>query len=394
VARGAGPSLPVRAAACTLPPTMVIGFDAKRAFHNATGLGNYSRDVLRILGAHFPEHRYVAYTPRPPDGASLPGGRVEVRGPATTLGRAFPAVWRLSGVVRDLARDGIRLYHGLSQELPAGIERTGIRSVVTIHDLIFERFPEWYAPIDRAIYRRKARSAVRRADLVVAISEQTRRDLVERYDVPEERIRVVYQVCHEAFRAPAGPGALDAVARARGLPERFVLSVGTIERRKNLLLVVQALAGLPGVPLLVVGRRTPRYAREVDAAIRAHRMEDRVRFLTGVSRAELAALYRLATVFVYPSVFEGFGIPILEAVSSGAPVVTTRGGCFPEAGGPGSAYVDPEDANELRSVLSDVLDDPVRRARMRQEGLAHAARFRDESIARDLFRVYEEALAR
>jgi glycosyltransferase involved in cell wall biosynthesis len=167
-----------------------------------------------------------------------------------------------------------------------------------------------------------------------------------------------------------------------------------VEPRKNLLLVIRALAGLPGVPLVVVGRRSGPYAREVDRAVSAHRMEDRVRFLASVSSAELAALYRLAAVFVYPSRFEGFGIPILEAITSGTPVVTTRGGCFPEAGGPGSAYVDPDDPDELRLALSAILDDPARRARMRAEGLAHAARFRDEIIAGDLFRVYQEALGR
>jgi len=373
------------------PAAMEIGFDAKRAFHNATGLGNYARDVLRILVRNAPQHRYWAYTPaggRQP--FSLDGDRFRVRTPAGILGRALPAVWRQRGIVRDLKRDGIRLFHGLSHELPLGIERSGIASVVTIHDLIFERFPELYSAVDRRIYAWKCRSAAARADLVVAVSEQTRRDLVERYGVPAAKIRVVYQGCHPAMQAPVPPDALAEVSRRLALPPRFLLSVGTVERRKNLLLAVRALADLPGVPLVVVGRETP-YAREVRALVRARGLEDRVRFLSGLAMPEIAALYRLATALVYPSRFEGFGIPIIEALFSGTPVVTTRGGCFAEAGGPGSEYVDPDDPGELRAVLGALWDDEARRQRMREAGRAWAERFRDEAIARELLAAYADA---
>jgi glycosyltransferase involved in cell wall biosynthesis len=371
---------------------MRLGFDAKRAFHNATGLGNYSRDVLRILQARFPEHEYLAYTPRPGRLAPAEGPRLRAVGPRGALGRALPALWRQAGIVRDLADDGVALYHGLSNELPAGIERTTIAPVVTIHDLIFERHPELYPAIDRRIYRLKFRSAAARARLVVAVSEQTAQDLVELYGVPPERIRVVYQVCHPAFHAPADPTADAAVAARLGLPTTFVLSVGTLERRKNLLVALRAIAPLEGVSFVAVGRPTP-YARELAAFVEEHGLGDRVRFLAGLTIPELASLYRLATAFVYPSLFEGFGIPILEALAAGTPVVTTRGGCFAEAGGPGSAYVDPRDPEELREVLAALLADPARRAEMTRRGRTHAARFSDAAIADDLFRVYEEALA-
>ncbi len=373
---------------------MNIGFDAKRVFHNATGLGNYARDVLRILHRERPEHAYFAYTPRAGRlafDAVAQGERFHVRGPRGLLGRALPALWRTRGILRDLRADGIRLFHGLSNELPLGVERSGIASAVTIHDLIFERFPELYSPIDRRIYAAKARSAAARAGILVAISEQTRRDLVDLYGVPGSRIRVVYQTCHEAFRSAAPEERLRAVRARFQLPEAFLLAVGTIERRKNLLLVLQALEKLPGVPLVAVGRPTP-YAEELHAFARAHRLAERVRLLSDVSTTDLAAMYRLATVAVYPSLFEGFGLPIVEALFSGTPVVTTRGGCFAEAGGPGSAYVDPRDPGELREVLASLLEDPARRAAMREAGLRHAARFSDASIAAGLFEAYEAAL--
>ncbi len=370
---------------------MNVGFDAKRVFHNATGLGNYSRDVLRILHRLRPEHAYVAYTPRP---GKLPfdlaGGRLDVRGPRGPLARAVPSLWRTRGIVRDLKRDGIDVFHGLSNELPAGLASSGIGSVVTIHDLIFERFPELYPPIDRRIYAAKARSAARRAGVIVAVSEQTARDLVDLYGVDRARIRVVYQACHEAFRAPVPEERLKAVAARYELPPRFLLAVGTIERRKNLLLALRALEKLPGVLLVAVGRPTP-YAEELVMFARAHGLTDRVRLLSGVSTPELAAMYRLATLALYPSIFEGFGIPIVEALCCGTPVVTTSGGCFAEAGGPGSAYVDPHDAGALRETIARLLDDDAARARMREEGLRHAARFSDEAIAEGLCAAYEAA---
>ncbi len=371
---------------------MRVGFDAKRVFHNATGLGNYARDVLRILHRHRPEHAYVAYNPRPGEVPfELAGGRLEVRGPRRFLDRAFPALWRMRGIVRDLRADGIDLYHGLSNELPIGIERSGVAAVVTIHDLIFERLPELYPPVDRRIYAAKARSAARRARAIVAVSEQTKRDLVELYGVPEERVRVVYQTCHEAFRNPPPDERLREVAARFSLPATFVLAVGTIERRKNLLLALRALEGLPGVPLVAVGRPTP-YAEELLAFARGRGLSERFRLLSGVSTPDLAAMYRLATAAVYPSLYEGFGIPIVEALFCGTPVVTTRGGCFAEAGGPGSAYVDPHDAGQLRAALGEILESPERRVRMREAGLRHAARFSEEAIAGALADAYADAL--
>jgi glycosyltransferase involved in cell wall biosynthesis len=369
---------------------MRVGFDAKRVFHNTTGLGNYARDVLRVLSAHAPQHEYVAYNPRPGSVPfDLPGAPLTQRGPRG-LGKVVPDLWRAAGMVSDLVEDGIDLYHGLSNELPVGLERTDVAGVVTVHDLIFERFPQLYGTVDRHIYRWKFRSAAERARLVVAISHQTGRDLHDLYGVPWSRLRIVYQGCHPAFWQAMPAAQLEEVARRHGLSAGFVLQVGTIEERKNLLLTVRAVAALPGVTLVVVGRMTP-YARKVQDFVAQNGLGGRVRLLSGVGTGELAALYRLAAVAVYPSFFEGFGIPIVEALASGTPMVTTRGGVFPEAAGPGSAYVDPRDPEELRAALASILADPDRRAAMRTAGLGWAERFKDERIAADLLRVYAEA---
>ena len=370
---------------------MRVGFDAKRVFHNTTGLGNYARDVLRVLTSRAPEHIYVAYNPRPGEVVfELPGARLAQQGPHG-LYRLFPDLWRQAGMARDLLADGIDLYHGLSNELPLWLERTGVAGVVTIHDLIFERYPGLYRAVDRRIYRWKFRSAAERARLVVAISEQTGKDIHELYGIPRSRIRVVYQGCQPEFRQPVPEARLAEVGRRLGVEPGFVLQVGTIEPRKNLALTVQAVASVPGACLVAVGRPTP-YVRKVKDLVERCGLSGRFWLLSGVSTLELAALYRMAAVSVYPSLFEGFGIPIVEALTSGTPVVTSRGGVFPEAAGPGSAYVDPEDVDELGTTLAAILGDPDRRAAMRSAGLAHAERFRDERIAQDLLAVYAEAL--
>lgn len=370
---------------------MEIGFEAKRLFHNATGLGNYARDVVRILLSFRPGENYHAYTPRP---GKLPAGLegLIVHGPRTGLDRALPALWRTRSVVRDLVADRIELYHGLAAELPLGIERTKVASVVTIHDLIFERAPELYSAIDRRIYRAKAKSAVARARRVIAVTEETAGDLVRLYAVPRERIRVVHPVVGASFRRQIPNPVLMEVAQRLSLPRQFILAVGTLERRKNLMVLLKALCGIPDVPLLAVGRATP-YLGELKAFAEEHGLRERVRFLSGVSTSDVASLYRLATLAVYPSLFEGFGLPILEALASGAPVVTSRGGCFEEAGGKAAVYVDPRDPDELRSALEGVLFDEKKRQSMIEAGLAHAEAFRDEAVAGQLFNVYEEALS-
>ncbi|MFT3914067.1 MAG: glycosyltransferase family 1 protein [Anaeromyxobacteraceae bacterium] len=372
---------------------MQIGFEAKRIFHNTTGLGNYARDVVRVLARYAPQHRYHAYTPRAGRlHADLQGLPIDVHVPTGPLGRALPALWRTRGVVADLVRDGIDVYHGLSFELPVGIERTRIAKVVTVPDLIFEQKPELYGRIDRRIYRAKTQSACRRADLVVSISAESAGYITALYGVPREKIRVVFPTINRVFRAPVPDAQLREVAARLGTPARFIVAVGTIEKRKNLAVAVEALAGLdPDVHLLAVGRPTP-YVDELRAVARRSGVEARVRFLHGLPTPDMLALLHLAKVAVYPSKLEGFGLPILEALAAGTPMVTTRGGCFEEAGGDAAAYSDPDDPASVRAALAAVLGDEGRRQAMIARGHAHAARFEDDEIARQLLAVYDEAL--
>ena len=181
-----------------------------------------------------------------------------------------------------------------------GIHRTGIRSVVTIHDLIFLRYPQYYHRLDRIIYNRKFNYACRKADRIVAVSECTKRDIVKFYGISPEKIDVVYQGCDPVFARPVSKKEKDRVRAAYGLPERFILSVGTIEERKNLLLAVKAVEKLDDVHLVAIGKSTD-YAKKVQDYVEAHGLENRVHIIHNLKFGDLPILYHLASLFVYLS---------------------------------------------------------------------------------------------
>lgn len=372
-----------------------IGFDAKRAARNNTGLGNYSRFIITLLTKYSPQNRYYLYTPtsRRPHLLSQVADHTNVCYPHTSFWRRCQSLWRIWGVTRAIAQQRIDLFHGLSNELPLNIRQAKhTRSIVTIHDLIFMRYPRYYRFFDRMIYRYKFRKACRNADRIIAVSHCTKRDIIDYWGIPSDKIDVVYQGCADDFKRPVSEKQLQNVREKYELPEQFILYVGSIEERKNLLLAVRALRRLNRpVKLVAIGKRTA-YTQRVEQYISTHQMENSVTLLTGISTQELPAFYRLATVFVYPSFFEGFGIPILEALCCGTPVIAAKGSCLEEAGGPDSLYVDPNNPDELTQALERVLDDPHLRRRMIDEGLTHAHRFDDEQLFRNLYNVYEKTL--
>ncbi len=371
---------------------MRIGFDAKRAFFNFSGLGNYSRNTIRYLGSRFPENEYYLYIPKRK--YKIQNGAFEKHNlvyPQSLPARTFPYLWRSYWLGKNLEKDRLDIYHGLSNEIPFKLPDRKVRSVVTIHDLIFMRHPEWYKPIDRWIYIRKARHACNCADRIIAISRQTRSDIQEFLGTSPDKIDVVYQGCDPVFYSPVDESRKKQLAGKYGLPSTYLLYVGTIEPRKNLLKVIQALQmDSLDIPLIVIGRVTP-YVEKVMQFIRAHSM-DHVRFLKDVPNEDLPGIYQMADIFIYPSLFEGFGIPILEALASRTPVITTKGSCFPEAGGENSVYVDPGNPEELSANIRKLLNDSKLKEIMRTAGFEHALRFREEIIADNIMEVYRKVL--
>lgn len=380
---------------------MRIAFDAKRAFHNGTGLGHYSRTLLQSLSTFYPENQYILLNPSASATFQVKGPGLEEIQPTHWLDQLLPGYWRSNRCVTDLNKQKIQLYHGLSHEIPWGIHKTNIATVVTMHDLIFERYPNQYNRIDRFIYQKKFKYACAHADHIIAISQQTKDDLINLYQAAAEKITVCYQSCNPAFSTPVSLAEKERIRTKYKLPNSFYLSVGSIIERKNLLAVCQALLQLKEsdrLPLVVIGNGGA-YKKKVQAFIAAHQLEKWVIFLSdqaatngdmGFTTAEdFPGIYQLATALLYPSFFEGFGIPVLEGISSGIPVITSNQSCLPEAGGAGAFYVDPHDPASIAEQLQLIGTQPSIVQQKIEQGKAHAALFSPALTAAAVMKVYQ-----
>lgn len=371
---------------------MRIGFDAKRAFHNFRGLGNYSRDLIRILQERT-DTELVLFNPlkRKFLGVKLTPKTTEIT-PKGFFWKRFKSLWRLFHITTLARKEHLDIYHGLSGEIPIGIYKQ-VSTVVTIHDLIFLRFPQWYSAFDRKIHTLKFLYAAQKSQHIIAISEQTKRDIVDYFHIDPNKISVVYQGCHAAFKQTYTEEEKTKIREKYALPDRFVLNVGAIEERKNALEIVKALKGTD-LPLVMVGKKTA-YYEKIATYCQENNMESQIRVLSGVSMQELAMIYQEATIFCYPSVFEGFGIPIIEALFSRTPVITSQGSCFEEAGGKGSIYVNPTEntAQEIRQAIEQLLASPERIQQMREVGYSYVQKFTDEKVCENLLKVYQKMIS-
>lgn len=367
----------------------IIGFDAKRIVRNGTGLGSYGRTLVNDL-AQSDDLELRLYAPdkgrddlrtqivKRPNVSFCYAPHAGVRG----------SWWRVKGVVDDLKRDGVQIYHGLTGELPIGIRKSGIRSVVTVHDLIFLRHPEFYHWIDTKIYAWKFRQMLREADHIIAISECTKRDILYYSDIDESKISIVYQSFAPRFSLRPSPSTLPPY----DLPQRYILNVGSIEARKNVLQAVQALPLLPDdVSLVIIGRHTP-YTDRMLQYVHEHHLDQRVRVLHGVPDEHLPALYAMAEAFVYPSVYEGFGIPIIEAISCGLPVVGCTGSCLEEAGGPDSTFVAPGDVEAMADAIRHSLKGAPDRERHIENSKKYIRRFSGCNVTGQVADIYQRLL--
>lgn len=373
---------------------LTIGFDAKRAFCNMTGLGNYSRLVIGTVAGMYPGVRDVLLTPRecPNDRMDriLMRENVSVVTPRG-LWRRVPSLWRTVAACADAASAGCDIYHGLSNEIPAG--PLPIPTVVTVHDLIWRRVPEDYAAVDRRLYDLKYGRSVRRATRIIAISERTRDDIVADWHVDPSRIDVIYQGCDAAFTRAVTLDDKLRVRAAYGLDGRYIITVGTVQSRKNQLLSVRALGALPvDVKLVIVGRGDRRYGPQMRAEIGRLGLSDRVKWLENVPFADLPALYAAAELSAYTSRYEGFGIPVIESLNCGTPVVACTGSCLEEAGGPGALYVAPDDTEGCAAAMNSILSKAYLRDRLAGDGRRYVKRFSADGFAGALMATYNKAI--
>lgn len=371
-----------------------LGFDAIRALHNGTGLGNYARLLLAGLAEAAPDRELHLYTPRQAEPrfarlAEMVGGLTHAPDSPWRMPVARN-LWRTFRIGRDARRDGIELYHGLTQELPRDLPGTGIRSVLTVPDLLYVTQPHRFNAIDRRSYRWRYRWSVQQADAIIAISSGTRDDLVQHFGVPSSKIVVLPPAVDPSFAAPTDPAAQMAVRERHGLPERYVIVVGTLEPRKNQQLAIAALAepAAHGLELVLVGRDGGS-ARSLRQLAEQLGVGSRVHILTEVGAGDLPHLVAGARVAAYLSEAEGFGMPIIEAQAAGVPVVASRGGNLEDAGGRAARYVAADDAAALARAWQELSADGVVREQVISDSRAHAATFECRALAVRLLAIYD-----
>lgn len=357
--------------------------------YRSAGIHRYIDGLLRHLPAAAPDLQFTAWVGSAAGGEALAGEGLAVEHATWPVERPVARIaWEQLMLPGAAARSGAGLLHALAYVLPAAGRLAG---VVTVYDLSFYRTPERFRFLNRWYLRTFTRRSCRRARRVIAISESTRRDVVALLGVPADRVDVACPGVGPAFR-PLPAAEVADFRRRKGLPERFILYLGTIEPRKNLVTLVDAYARLRGEARLVLAGGRGWLYEEVFARIEALGLGEDVVCPGYVPLEELPWWYNAASAFAYPSAYEGFGIPVVEALACGTPVVTTNVSALPEAAGPVGAQVPPGDVDALASALAAALDDAGRRAAVREEGPAWAARFNWAATAAATAAGYRRAL--
>jgi len=371
-----------------------IYLDVSAAVHGRAGLGRYAASLAQALVAREPDGFALFYNR---DATTrLPAGLERV--PACSV-RAGYKPWRMAVWLGQLAHadferlvPGVTLFHGL-EHLLLSLRR--VPTVLTVHDLIWHLFPEHHKRLNRWFLDAAMPLFCHRATRIIAVSECSRRDLVRFYGVPEDKVTVVPEAAHPRFR-PAPPDQIAAVRARYGLPARYVVTVGTIEPRKNLVRLADAVARLRAggadVRLVVVGAPGWLYD-EVLARLARPDVADAITRPGFVPDEDLPAVYAGADLCAVASVYEGFGLPVLEALACGTPAVCARASSLPEAGGDAVRYFDPTDVDDMTRVIAAVWDDAGLRQGMQAAGLAQAARFSWDRTAAETMAVYQQAMS-
>ena len=374
---------------------MRIGIDYTAAVNQGAGIGRYARQMTRALLELDRENEYVLFVPTASPEASRASESAIVGQANVSLARlpvserALVALWhRLRVPVPvELFSGRLDVFHSPDFAL-APVLRA--RTLVTVHDLSFRRVPECFKSALLSYLNRVVPRSVARADIVLADSESTRNDAIELLRLAPERVFVVYAGVDSRFRRVTDQGLLEDVRSRYSLPGRFVLSVGTLQPRKNYVRLIEAfsrLSDVEDVSLVISGARGWLY-EEIFRRVEELGLSSRVLFPGYVAEADLPALYSLSEVFAFPSLYEGFGLPPLEAMACGTPVVVSRASSLPEVVGNAGCLVDPLSVEEIAGTLHALLDSPARRADLAEQGVAQAARFTWSEAARVLLGLY------
>lgn len=371
---------------------MNIGFDAKRLFNNRTGLGNYSRTLVSNLCSYFPNNDYFLYSPSielSKEKSKLEAlDNISIR----TAGTKNQTIWRSFEIKNDIKKDQLDIYHGLSHELPRNNENLPCKKVVTIHDLIFKTHPEYFPYIDRSFYHIKCKHSLLTADKIIAISENTKNDIIKYYNIEPSKIEVIYQAC---LRQYYNLNTAQNAPLPKSFPSEYNLSVCSLEPRKNISSVINAYAQIKEqnrIPLFLIGNGK-RHKKHLQKHINKNNLQKDIHILSNIQTNLLPAIYQNASMLIYPSYYEGFGLPVAESLLSSTPVITSNNSSLTEAGGPLSYYIDPSSTESIANAIETIQDDSELAEKMAKEGLAYALeKFDPKSLTTQMMNLYEDVL--
>lgn len=373
-----------------------VAFDAKRFFQNATGLGNYSRSLVNNLIKYHPR-LFKIFLFSPGRSKSFPFLAKEHSFVMINPSWNRRFFWRSFGVPKDCKQFSVNIYHGLSNELPIEfVKNPNIKWVVTIHDIAFLYYKMDYSFFDRFIHFQKIKHSCQKADVVIAVSEYTKIDICKKFNISSEKVKVVYQTVQENFLKRYTNTEFKQVVSLYHLPNRYYLSVGSITARKNLLAALKAWKGLPSEyqwPFLIIGKPNRKYFKLIKEELNlfAEIYSDKIIF-KNVTNEHLPVIYQNAAIFIYPSFFEGFGIPVLEALYSGVPVITSKTTSLPEVGGPGAYLVDPNSFDEIKAGILFFMQNREQKELAVNKGLVHAKKFDAKTVTDTLVGIYNNIL--
>lgn len=357
----------------------ILAFDAKRAFCNSSGLGVYSRTLLKSLIKSHPEHQFHLYSPankhKFPEAGDLP--HTFHSAPTGTPG----ALWRSYLCTREIRKSKANIYHGLSNELPMGSMK-GVAQIITIHDLIFLTHPQLYPATDRYFYRKKFASGVKKADEVIAISQTTAKAIKETGLVDPAKITVIIQGCDEAFFSGL------SFPRPEWAPTEYLLFVGNVEKRKDLMTLLKAIENID-FPLVIAGGHTP-YVKTLEQFIRDKKLDKRVLLPGKVSTEDLHALYQNSKGVVYPSFIEGWGLPVAEALCYGKPVITTKGTSMEEIASGAGLFFSAGDHEQLEFQINQLVTDPDLEQKLSKSAQLKKEEFNPFTAAANYMNIYEK----
>lgn len=366
---------------------MTIGFDGKRLYDNKTGLGNYSRTLLHRLLQYYPNEAYKIFVHQKYYADSPYKYPYFVD--KTIISDAFSAdLWRFKGVEGDITQHGINIYHGLSNEIP-DLPPT-IKKVVTIHDVIFHKLPKTFPFIDRQMYAYKTKKACHLADVIIAVSEQTKQDLMELTNTPENKIQVVYPTWNKEYEHECNYVLKEEYFARYGLPRDFVLYVGAVSKRKNFLKLLEAMT-LPenkDKHLVAVSNGGDEYGNAEEFIYEKH-LEGRVFFLKDLPWYELPIIYHMSQGLVYPSLYEGFGLPILEALRCGKPVITSNLSSMPEVGGDACIFIDPTNVEEISAAINFIYYNLELAKEIKEKAIQQVQKFTPEKMTEKMMHIYK-----